>query len=404
MKNIKNYNKINKKKINNSSSSRTTIGSTIKQNNNNTNIIKKEDKVERHQNNINFKEYKYNIINFKIHRGKSQINIFEKDKSPNKDYFLKRINSFSKDYYKGMCINRAPSLYNNRKAISKIININRNDKTYEYQNFYNNLKLNSSRIYKNEINLIKNKNVRKINEYEKEGDKSYGSFSVNRLYNSSDISIIDNSPNNSQNISKSEIKNEEDSKDNYPLIKNNITKRILSYKINENNRKENSFSPKNKNQNNIDDNTMLMTLLPMIPYSKKNNKLFNSYSAIRRNNKDINLSYFVPKKIKTHILEIMENDPKSSVQLSSLENNIIKLKFFQNIQINNLKQLLKSDKYNIQKKIDYFKGLFNEYNDIWSKYQLKIDNYLEYLSEVKQKYLTDLEMDIKQKKDIQNNI
>ena len=84
-----------------------------------------------------------------------------------------------------------------------------------------------------------------------------------------------------------------------------------------------------------------MTLLLMIPYSKKN-KLFNSYSPIEKNNKDISLSNFVTDKIKLKIYEIMINNSQSSGKLVSLENNIQKVKYFQNIQINNLKQLLNS--------------------------------------------------------------
>ena len=401
---INNPKNSNIQKNSNSSSSRTTVGSNIKRRN-----ISEIEKIDKSFE-INIKEIKNIFIRLKMKRVKSQNNILVKKLLPNDNNIKKRINSFSKEYYKGMNLNRAPSLYSNRKSISKIINKNKIIKNIEYQNFYNNIKINSSRLSRNNIGLKEekameenNNKIKKVNssdifEYNNKKRNVNKNKLNNISYNKFNFSCEDKKINSSMN-------KEEISDNNKSLNIENKNLRckipnIISYK-----EKYTLSAKRNENdKNSISNNSVLMTLLPIIPYHKRN-KLLNFYLLNENNNnKDINLSNFEIKKIETYIYEIINNKINTAKQLTSLENHIIKIKYYQNLQEQNLIELLKTEKFKIPKKLDYFKKLFNIYNKLWEKYLFKINRYIKYLSEIKNKMEIDLEVSIIQKREIQNKI
>ena len=355
---IKNSNSL---KNSNCSSSRTTVGSNMKRRN-----ISKIEKVDKSVE-FNINEIKNIFIRLRLKRVKSQNNIIIKRLMP-MDSFKKKENSFSKEYYKGMNLNRAPSLYSNRKSINQIINKNKIIKNNEYQNFYSNIKINSSRLSRNNIGLKEDKpikennsNIKKLNisdiiEYNHKKRNN----NISHNYSSEDSKI------NSISANRSEIFN--NSKSRIKEIKNlkKIVPNIISYK-----EKCSLSSNRNeKNKNSVNNNSVLLTLLPIIPYSKRN-KLLNSYSINENNTnkkyKDINLSNFEINKIERYIFEIINNKSKSSKQFSSLESHIIKIKYYQHLQEQNLIELLKTEKFNIPKKLEHFKKLFNIVNNIWRK-------------------------------------
>ena len=392
---IKNSNSL---KNSNCSSSRTTVGSNMKRRN-----ISKIEKVDKSVE-FNINEIKNIFIRLRLKRVKSQNNIIIKRLMP-MDSFKKKENSFSKEYYKGMNLNRAPSLYSNRKSINQIINKNKIIKNNEYQNFYSNIKINSSRLSRNNIGLKEDKpikennsNIKKLNisdiiEYNHKKRNN----NISHNYSSEDSKI------NSISANRSEIFN--NSKSRIKEIKNlkKIVPNIISYK-----EKCSLSSNRNeKNKNSVNNNSVLLTLLPIIPYSKRN-KLLNSYSINENNTnkkyKDINLSNFEINKIERYIFEIINNKSKSSKQFSSLESHIIKIKYYQHLQEQNLIELLKTEKFNIPKKLEHFKKLFNIVNNIWRKYILRINRYNKFLLETKNKMEIELELSIIEKREIQNKI
>ena len=163
------------------------------------------------------------------------------------------------------------------------------------------------------------------------------------------------------------------------------------------------MSMKDENKNSIIEeskskmnNTVLMTLLPIIPFSKRY-KLFNSISTIKEKNKDINYSNFDTNKINEYIYTAFKNKYNKPSELTSLEEHIIKIKYLIHIQSKTLNILLENDKYNIEKKNYYLKELTNIYNNIWDNYIKEMNNYLNFLSEEKKKIRIELEIKIRDK-------
>ena len=87
-------------------------------------------------------------------------------------------------------------------------------------------------------------------------------------------------------------------------------------------------------------NTVLMTVLPTIPFSKKY-KLFNSISTIKEMNKDIDIDYsnFDTNKINEYIYTAFKNKYNKTSELTSLEEHIIKIKYLIHIQSKTVNKL-----------------------------------------------------------------
>ena len=407
-------NRLYKIKIKNidSSSSRTTVGSNIKPKIINLNGVDIDNKNIEIISYNNKKEIKDDINTTKLKKGKSQINIFEKKNLLFKNIFKKRLNSISKEYYNGMELNRAPSIYNNKKSISQVINRNNIEKNDKFKNFYNHFKVNSSKISRNNIyfddncsNMAKIRNIKKLFIQKKSLDNSF----LNKYNNGTNLSINNNPINSSINIytSKTDNNKEESQEHIFPTIlnNNNNNKRIMSYKtiFKDNNNSSSRMSMKDENKNSVIEeskskmnNTVLMTLLPIIPFSKRY-KLFNSISTIKEKNKDIDYSNFDTNKINEYIYTAFKNKYNKPSELTSLEEHIIKIKYLIHIQSKTLNILLENDKYNIEKKNYYFKELTNIYNNIWDNYIKEMNNYLNFLSEEKKKIRIELEIKIRDK-------
>ena len=317
-------NRLYKIKIKNidSSSSRTTVGSNIKPKIINLNGVDIDNKNIEIISYNNKKEIKDDINTTKLKKGKSQINILEKKNLLFKNIFKKRLNSISKEYYNGMELNRAPSIYVNKKSISQVINRNNIEKNDKYKKFYNHFKVNSSKISRNNIyfddncsNMAKIRNIKKLFIQKKSLDNSF----LNKFNNGTNLSINNNPINSSINIytSKTDNNKEESQEHIFPTIlnNNNNNKRIMSYKtiFKDNNNSSSRMSMKDENKNSVIEeskskmnNTVLMTLLPTIPFSKRY-KLFNSISTIKEKNKDINYSNFDTNKINEYIYTAFKN-------------------------------------------------------------------------------------------------
>ena len=106
--------------------------------------------------------------------------------------------------------------------------------------------------------------------------------------------------------------------------------------------------------------SIMMTVLPNIQLTYRNrlNMHFND-STFESNNEEISLANFETRKIRAQIIETLKSSSKTPHQFTNLEKKIAKIKYYQNIQINNLKNILKSDKFNFQKYIDYLNKLIH---------------------------------------------
>ena len=403
-----------------SSSSRTTRGSNLKQKNINLyfkDSIIRNKSIEILENCQGSKDIKNNIIKEKSHN--KYINI-KKNKYLSKEIpHNKLFNSFYNDYYSGMILNKAPTLSYNKKSISQLINKKRNNKINIFDNFYNNSLLSKLNTFRNSKYISdKIKNKRSIID---SNNKSSDNISLNTFNMSSDEGFINFSSNNNssildKNTSKEEktnirnIKNIKDIKKNLPFLihKNNIS--LLKNKSNDNKYSKRSKSLKtneSKDYLNKTSKNVLMTMLPNIQFSQRNKKskglsCFSTFGTNHSN--EISLFNFEIKKIKSYIYETINNKSNTPQQFTSLENRIAKIKYYQKIQENNLQKLLKTDKFNLQKKLDYLKGLKDIYNNLWEKYSKDINIYLIYLFDKNKKIQKDLENDVKQKRLIEYKI
>jgi hypothetical protein len=107
-------------------------------------------------------------------------------------------------YYKGMLLNKAPTLYYNKKNIIQLINRSKLNKKYVYDNFYNisllrNFKLYQNMKYYSNDKLTDKKNFDNKNIYEI-NNKSSDNITLNTFNISYDGNILNNSLNNSSII------------------------------------------------------------------------------------------------------------------------------------------------------------------------------------------------------------
>ena len=354
------------------------------------------------------------IWNSRNSKSKKELRYNSKTMRKEKNYSYRNSNSYNEilfnndkkyfPYYKGMLLNKAPTLYYNKKYIIQLINRSKLNKKYDYDNFYNISLLRKFKSYQNmkyysndkltDKKNLDNKNICEVN------NKSSDNITLNTFNISYDGNILNNSLNNSSiifygNSSKNKSNNKDadntkDSKDPFP----SLTKRDINYHY--------QISQKvNQNMEQIGKSVM-MTALPNIQLTYRNrpNMLFN-YSTFGSNNNEISLANFETKKIKAHIIETLKNSSNTPKQFVSLEKKIAKIKYYQNIQANNLKNILKSDKFNIQKNIDYLNKLIHIYNNIWENYNKDLNDYIIFLIDEKNRIQKDLEESIKQKKKLE---
>ena len=306
-------------------------------------------------------------------------------------------------YYKGMHFNKAPTLYYNKKYIIQLINKSKLNKKFAYDNFYNISLLRKFQLYQNmkyysndkltNKKNIDNKNIFEIN------NKSSDNITLNTFNISCDGNIFNNSLNNSSIIlygnsskNKSNNKDEDNAKDSKEAFPS-LTKR-------DSNNHYHKSQKINQNMEQIGKSVM-MTVLPNIQLTNRDRPYMNfNYSTFESNNEEISLANFETRKIKAQIIETLKSSSKTPHKFIDLEKKIAKIKYFQNIQINNLKNILKSDKFNIQKYIDYLIKLIHIYNNIWENYKRDLNDYIIFLIDEKNRIQKDLEKSMKQEKKI----
>ena len=320
-----------------------------------------------------------------------------------KELFFNNDKLKSFPYYKGIHFNKAPTLYYNKKYIIQLINKSKLNKKYAYDNFYNISLLKNFKLYQNRKHYsndkltdkknIDNKNICEIN------NKSSDNITLNTFNISYDGNILNNSLNNSSLIlygnsskNRSNSKDEDNAKDSKEPFPS-LTKRDSNNHYHK--------SPKIKQNMEQNGKSIMMTVLPNIQLTYRNrpNMHFN-YSTFESNNEDISLANFETRKIKAQIIETLKNSSKTPHQFTNLEKKIAKIKYYQNIQTNNLKNILKSDKFNIQKYIDYLNKLIHKYNNIWENYKRDLNDYIIFLIDEKNIIQKDLEKSMQQKKKI----
>lgn len=362
------------------------------------NIYSNKDIRNRRNNSNYIKEIRDNSKTFRKEKNYSYRN-----SNSYKEFLFNNEKLKSFQYYKGIHFNKAPTLYYNKKYIIQLINRSKLNKKFAYDNFYNISLLRKFKLYQNmkhysndklkDTKNIDNKNICDIN------NKSSDNITLNTFNMSYDGNILNNSLNNSSiifygNSSKNKSNNKDE--DNVKDLKEPFPSLIKKDSNNHYHK-----SPR-ISQNNLEQigKSVMMTVLPNIQTTRNRPNMHFNYSTFENNNEEISLANFETRKIKAHIIETLKSSPKTPQEFTSLEKKIAKIKYYQNIQTNNLKNILKSDKFNIQKYIDHLNKLIHQYNNICEKYNSDLNDYIIFLIDEKNRIQKDLEEGITQKKKI----
>ena len=379
----------------NNSSTITSINSNLKRKNINTyDLDKKEKSINTIENSFSTRDLKNDdnfLISNKIYNNKNckTGNHVAFKAYPNNTF----LNKLKKEYYSGIRINKAPNLYSNKMAINKIIRKKRFEKMTDYDNFYNNIKISHSKLFKNNSQYISDTTSRNL---------------VNTNYKYSLNRSCDDIPSDENKTKYKKIKNETENNnydeknitDNFPNIVNNNEKN----KIKESTIIEGEQITENKEI--LENNSIMMTLLPYIQNSNNNltNNNFYTKDMLKENKEEIKLYNFATQKMRTYLFEAIDTKTKNVSQFTDLEKKIIKLKLFQKIHDINLKKILKSEKFNIDKKYNYLLDLNKKYNNNWSKYRKTINLYLHFLFDKQNEMQVELEILNKKKRANENEI
>ena len=302
---IKKISKIKK----NSSSTITSNGSNPRLNIRNTyDIDKKEKSLNSIEKSYSTKDINLNVKYIRLKKRYKYSTDWTGNVSGSKVFqnpiFLK---TFKDEFYSGIRVNKVPNYCANKMAINHLIRKKRKEKIMDYDNFYNNVKATSSKyIFKNNSeyfpdnssrNIIKIKpNLRKISHYNKSCDDIpfYNkNISSKNMYSTNDVNYDE------KNIT-----------DNFfpDLITHNENKKIKESTIIEG---EHITSENNKDYY----NSVMMTLLPFISNSKKNNKTNEFYTKQNKtkDNKEIKLYNFQTQKMRFCLFEALDNKSKTSL-------------------------------------------------------------------------------------------
>jgi len=306
-------------------------------------------------------------------------------------------NLYKNNLYSVLNVNKAPTLYDNRLEINKIIRKKKIQKEDSYNNFYKNVMSTLSKFRRNNSQIssenLKTGDLYSTN-YKKNSNKSCDDIIPMNPINIKKINEINISGNNYEgNIT-----------DNFPVILNNNNDFI---KLKESTIIDGQLTDNKDYLNNS--NSVMMTLLPYISSTNGNsvNNIDNSTKYTKRESDDddgIKLSNFAIQKMQSHLFEAMECKTRTVSQFTNLENKIRKLKIFQNIHIKNLQKILDSEKFNIDKKYKYLLGINKIYNNVWSQYKKTINLYLHFLFDKVDEMEIDLEIVIRNKKNIESQI
>ena len=327
------------------------------------------------------------------------------------------IPSLNEEFGKQILVNKAPTYCENKLEINKIIRKKRLEKLLDYENFHNSMKtINNFNSYyeKNKSKILEDKIIRPniFNAYNK--INNFKSASANNIF----LDLINSKK---KNKIKSKINTEEDFNEKNTrysnIVKNNshFSNRIRnrniknmkeSSRINDNEKTDENLGTTHTNINNS--NGVLMTLLPLIPRSKrfkiKHRECPDIFLEQSQESEGINIYNFSTQKIENDIFLNLEHKTRTVEQFTILEKKIIKLKYFQNIQKKSLENIIKSDKFNIDKKVNFLIKLNKIYNNIWADFRQKINFYLHFLFDKKSDFETKLQITLRKKKINENAI
>ena len=363
----------------------------IKNATNTYDIDKKDKSVNTIENSISFKDLKTK----KNSGWNNPANYYKINQLYYRYYKHNPINLYKNQIYSGLNVNKAPSLYDNRLEINKIIRKKQMQKKDDYNNFYKNVMSTQSKLRKNNSQIssdnLKTGNLYSIN-YKKNSNRSCDDIIMNPI----NIKKI-----NASNISGNNY--EENITDNFPAI---LSNNHDNNKIKESTIIEGQLTDNKDYFNNS--SSVMMTLLPYISSTNGNsinNDNSTKYTKREYNDDDgVKLSNFAIQKMRNHLFEAMECKTRTVSQFTNLENKIRKLKIFQNIHIKNLQKILDSEKFNIDKKYKYLMGINKIYNNIWSQYRKTINLYLHFLFDKQDEMEINLERVIRNKKNIESQI
>ena len=310
--------------------------------------------------------------------------------------------SLKENCFKKIMINKAPSFYTNKMEISKIIRKKKIEKLYDYNNFYNNVITKQHKRY-NRRNSEKNEDIL-INE------------NINNEYSKITLMENYNTKNNITNWTRYKKSNISQTYSQKNMNKKHLIRNINNLSIKPKNKGSatvynNETKYENKDfqgsTNNINNNGLLMTLLPLISrvktYKKKKYNITQNLENSQES-EELKLYNFSTQKLGNNIFEILEQKIKSKNQFEIMEKKIAKLKYFQNIHKKNLESIEKSEKFNINNKIKYILKINKKYNNIWSNYRQKINLYLHFLFDQKNDMEVKLGIIYRQKRLNEKNI
>ena len=387
------FKKIYKKRKNNSSTIASNNSIIHKNNINTYDLDKKERSINSNENSFAYRGLKYedNFLNSnKRHKNNMTGNKLLLNAYPSESL----LKTFKNEFYSGIKINKAPTYYNNKNAINQIIQKKKIEKLIDYDNFYNRIKINNSKLFKNRSHYVlespNSRNLLKTN-YKMHENKSCDDV-ISNVYKK----------NKNQHLNDYNIEDDEKqiTDNNFPNIINNKSNNKL---------KESTIIEPEQITENKDffNNSVMVTLLPYIP-SSKNKTIYNFNLCVKNlkkeNDEEIKLYNFATQKMSHYLFEALETKTKNLFQFTDLEKRIIKLKLFQKIHNQNLQKILDSEKFNIEKKQEYLLSLLKKYNNIWSSYRKTINLYLHFLFDKQSEMQATLELIIKTKRDNESKI
>ena len=321
------------------------------------------------------------------------------------------ISSIKNGAYDKILVNKAPSFSENKIEITKIIKKKKIEKILDYQNFYNNYKTQHTQynmFYKNKSNstkeLILSRNMSRFDALKFANNVFNNLTYVKKMNRSKTDGYIDyigkkmkfNLNNDSSNRNKikkiKKIKGKGKGKESTIIYDNE--------KTNENKESNNS----NYYNNN---SSVLLTLLPLIPRSNRTklyNKMNISNEIHNSESNKIKLYKSATNKLSNYIMKYLDEKTRTIVQFTNFEKKMVKLKYFQNINKQNLQNVVYSDKFNLDTKITDLIKLNKYANNIWINYRQRMNLYLHFLFDKKNEMETNLGIISRKKKNNENII
>ena len=272
--------------------------------------------------------------------------------------------SLKEEIGKHIFVNKAPSIFQNKKEIEKIIRKKKLEKKIDIENFYSRIKTQNALYDKSKSKLIES-NINNASLFNASTKiNKFKSFSCSNIF----FDLINSKKGKKYSTKITTDENTKDKSIRYITAYNGIINRA---------RKRNKL---NRESTILND------------YEKTNGEFDSTQPNINNANNNNNSSSVLKQKTKTVL------------QFTNLEKKMVKLKYFHNIHKKSVQNILISDKFNINKKIDHLIKLNKVYNNLWRNYRQKMNSYLHYLFDIKTDLESDLEISLKKKKLNENEI